>query len=88
MTRGRGQKSSKIALHTYMDGSPIGHVEMNDNICIISKMAAKMAAQNLNLMYLCWNMSESYISFQILKILHLMLLISTQINSLSLTSCD
>ena len=28
------------------------YVEINNNSCIFSKMAAKMAAENLNLMYL------------------------------------
>ena len=35
------------------------YVEINNNKCIISKMAAKMAAENLNLMYLCFKIPTS-----------------------------
>ena len=32
----------------------IKYVENNNNSCIFSKMASKMAAENLNLVYLCF----------------------------------
>ena len=35
------------------------YVEINNNNCIISKMAAKMAAENLNIMYLCFEIPAS-----------------------------
>ena len=35
------------------------YVEINNNKCIITKMAAKMAAKNLNLMYLCFKIPTS-----------------------------
>ena len=35
------------------------YVKINNNNCIISKMAAKMAAENLNIMYLCFEIPAS-----------------------------
>ena len=35
------------------------YVEMHNNNCIIFKMAAKMAAENLNIMYLCFETPAS-----------------------------